>query len=106
MDPLAACSNGVDALEELANALDEQEESGEWNDELEGPDDRAPRTRVRGLPDLERVKGLLPAEVEQEEHRGEKEEEVPDRVDLVLAPDGPARIEHVGAHVPDPHQGV
>ena len=106
MDPLAARPNGVEALEELRDALDEQEQRGERDDELERPDDRAPGARVRGLPDLERVIGLLPAEVEEEDHRREEEEEVADRVDPVLAADGPARIEHVGAHVPDPHEGV
>src|SRR4029453_14039881 len=99
MDPLAAGANSVEALEELGDALDEQEQRGEGDDEFERPDDGAPRTRVRGLPDLERVIGLLPAEVEQEDHRREEEEEVPDGVDPVLAADGPARIEHVGPDV-------
>src|SRR5258708_37253811 len=105
MGPLAAGSNSVEALEELRDALDEEEERGERDDELERPDDRAPGARVRGLPDLERVIGLLPAEVEQQDHSGEEEEEVPDRVDPVLAADGPPRVEHVGSHVPDANHG-
>ena len=106
MDPLVARPNGVEALEELRDTLDEQEERGEGDHELERPHDRPPGAGVRGLADLERVIGLLPAEVEEEDHRREEEEEVPDRVDLVLAADGPARIEHVGAHVADPHEGI
>ena len=82
MDPLASCPDGVDVLEEFADALEEQQQRGERDDALEGIDDGTPRARVGGLADRPGVGELLPAEVEEQDHCGEEEEEISDRISL------------------------
>src|SRR5581483_5592245 len=78
---LDARARHVEALEELREALDHEQDAGSRHDRLERPQDGPPRRLVGGLVDLEGVGSFMPTEPGERQEAREEEDDVGHRVD-------------------------
>src|SRR4051812_40214551 len=70
---LDAGARGLEALDRLGDSLDEEQQAGEGDHRLVGPEDGPPRRLLGGLADLEGVPALLSADHEEGDERRKKE---------------------------------
>ena len=99
MDQELAGSCRPQALHQLGDALDEQQQAGQRDHAAQRPEDRLPGRGVRALVDRQRVEEIVDADPEQHDHGRQEEQDVAEGVDQALGAVGEALPQHVGAHV-------
>src|SRR6266542_4151040 len=89
----------VEALEELGDALNKQEQAGERHDRLERPEDGTPSGLVRGLVDLPGIEGLMAADCQQYGQAREEKQKIRDGIDPTFLAGRKVLPEKIGANV-------
>src|SRR5258708_36484850 len=96
---LAAEADLIPALQRLRDALDHEQQRRERHRGAKRPEDRPPGRLLGGFLDLERIPGVVPADIEEGDHHGEEQQQVRDQIDHALFSLGVFLPEPLGAHV-------